>query len=145
MRFKSGQNLKNTLKMAISDILAIAIIVFALADISVLQAYHGNETLGIPAEHHQTQESNCAQENTRKSLDEQRTDIISRHGDQHEPDGGCAGEAECLAGCSHSVIGFFVLNTNDFPEIILSKNSIIHEETDSKSAPSDIFHPPQKA
>lgn len=128
--------------------LALFIIVFALADVSILQAYHGNESLGILPTHHTEEKIDCEFEVNSAynftDLNETDTPFFIDH--QHNSDTDCPGESECLASCSHIIICYFVFNTDE----LLSKyrqprNPSFQENTTPKSEPADIFHPPKAA
>jgi hypothetical protein len=139
------QNFIKTLKKATVYSVALFIVVFALADVSVLQAYHGNESIGIPPAHHSTQENDCPAELTQTGTDQTNADTPFLTNHNHNSDEDCSGEGECLASCSHIVVGYFVFEPFVYCETTLNQNSLHRENTTPKSELSAIFRPPQIA
>ncbi len=142
MFFLKQQNFVKKIKGATIYVVALFFIVFALADLSVLQAYHGNENVGIPAEHHTYQDDDCSQE---KPLDSTQSEqpSISSHDEHHNQDDDCSDKGECLAGCSHIIVSYFVFNANVFSEVRQTQESLFYENTTPKSEPTSIFRPPR--
>lgn len=139
------QHFIKTIKKAIVYSVALFIIVFALADVSILQAYHGNESMGIPPSHHTAQENDCPDELTQMRTDQTNSDTAFFTNHDHNSEQDCSGEGECLASCSHIVVGYFVFEPFIYSETPLSQNSLHREDTTPKSEPTSIFRPPQTA
>jgi hypothetical protein len=82
-------------------------VIYAFADVTVLQAYCGNETVGIPTYGQQIKTKNRAVDNnemrsfSKKSLS---TGSLSSHEEQI-PDSP-ASEEDCFCCCSHMLLGF---------------------------------------
>ncbi|MCB1024680.1 MAG: hypothetical protein KDB79_09835 [Acidobacteria bacterium] len=124
---------------------ALFIVVFALADVSFLQAYHGNESMGIPPAHHTGQENDCPEELNQKKTIQTNSDATFFTNHDHNSEKDCSDEGECLASCSHIVVGCFVFESFVCCETPLSQNSLHRENTTPKSELSAIFRPPQIA
>jgi hypothetical protein len=145
MLFSDYSNSIKKARKATINIVALFFIVFALADVSVLQAYHGNELVGIPAEHHNVQDNDCIAEKTQLNSSHDKQTRISAHNQHNNSNEDCSGEGECLAGCSHIIVSYFVFNPCLQYEIIKPQPTSFHENTIPKSEPTAIFHPPKTA
>ena len=145
MKLNNCQNIFKLMKKVTIHSVALFIIVFALADVSILQAYHGNETLGIPPAHHSEQKADCGDKilEIKKDGTTSDTPFFTNHDHNSETD--CQGEGECLASCSHVIVSYFGFNANQFKVDSTLQNPLSHEVTSPKSEPADIFHPPQLA
>ena len=131
------------IKDALIHLVASLLVMFALADISILQAYHGNEAIGINAKDHTSQENHCADEKSQIDPDQVQQDSISQFGDGHGSKDRCSDETECLAGCCHVAVCYFLFDNHFDSETLADNNPLLHEETTPKFHPTDIFHPPQ--
>lgn len=123
---------------------ALLLILYVLADVSVLQIVHGNEVVGILARHHLVDNDGCnfLESRSRSEFESQES---FRRTDNHERDEGCFGGDECLASCSHIVVGYFHFTSTSLLEAWNTSVIIANEDTAPKSHHSDIFHPPQFA
>ena len=145
MDFRTRQILIKRSKKAVIYLVALFFVLYVLADVSVLQAVHGSEVMGIPPAHHSADMSgNKPGEVSRES---DRKDQLSfskadEHGDANED---CNDDDNCLAGCSHIVVSYFVFASRSTVEIKQNQNILRHENTIPMSEPSDIFHPPKTA
>ena len=145
MKLNSYQNFLKFMKRATIYSLALFFVIFALAEVSVLQAFCGNEALGIPPTHHSEQKQDCEDEIFLNAEYESNSEIpfVTNHNHNSEKD--CPGEVECLANCSHIIVSYFGFHTNIFKVNNTIHNPNSYEITTPQSEPTDIFHPPQSA
>lgn len=95
------------IKHKLTSLAALLFVIYALADVSVLQAYCGNEAVGIPSAHHvSNSEREKGKENQKFASGRSESDEKSRQNDVPSQD--CPDEA-CFCCCSHVIPGFFVL------------------------------------
>jgi hypothetical protein len=114
-------------------------VVYALADSTVLQAYCGNEKIGIPAAHH----VRPPKAETIESVQAMRSDSHQSPTD-HNSDQPCADD--CLSGCSHLIVGSFFIDISDsLAYTRKSSTPIIYESKYSHSDVSYLFRPPRTA
>ncbi len=146
MNFINRQNFAKALKKATVYSVALFFVVFALAEVSILQAFCGNEAVGIPPSHHITQETeDCPVELTKNDFNHENSKSPSVTSHNHDTDEDCFGETECLGCCSHVTISQFVfhqyvaLNFKNIPNILFYENNI------PKSELTSVFRPPQTA
>jgi hypothetical protein len=140
----SGQNQHLKWKRAISRVLALFFVLYALADITVLQVYCGNETVGIPPYAQQIQ---IKQKNKKtNSLTFAVADSSSSSRQEHTPDLP-ASEESCFCCCSHITIGFNFIQSV-VPEILptkQSKSNFSENRLQSNSHLPQLYQPPKFA
>lgn len=114
-------------------------VVYAFADSTVLQAYCGNEALGIPAAHHTKPpkvEKIASLQATQSDSHQSPTD--------HDSEKPC--EDDCLSGCSHLIVGSFFI---DIPDSLayLQKipTPVTYKSKYSHSNVAYLFRPPRTA
>lgn len=114
-------------------------VVYALADSTVLQAYCGNEALGIPAAHH----IKPPKVEKIASVQAIQTDSHQSPTD-HDSEKPC--EDDCLSGCSHLIVGSFFIDIAD-PLAYSQKIStpVTYESKYSHSNVAYLFRPPRTA
>jgi hypothetical protein len=78
-------------------------VLYALADVTVLQEYCGNETLGIPSYAQQIQAMNRKVD---KTIDSQIVYIGSQPSQEEQTPELPASDEECFFCCSHTTLGF---------------------------------------
>ncbi len=139
------QNFVKVIRKATVYSVALFIVVFALADVSVLQAYHGNETIGIPPANHTAQEKDCPDELTQMSTDQTNSDTAFFTNHNHNSDEECSGEGECLASCSHIVVGYFVFSTHILSVTEQTQTPLFYDRIIPNSESASVFRPPQTA
>lgn len=145
MVLSEGQQLLKQTKTAAISVVALLLVLYVLADVTILQIVHGNESVGIPAPHHLIDHDGCNSLENNSSSNLQTQSSISTADDHHNSNEDCSGEGECLASCSHIVVSYFRLASSSFVMAWNRPIAIHAEETAPKSHPSDIFHPPQTA
>ena len=103
-RSKSQIRLRNKL----TSLVAFLFVLYAVADVSVLQAYCGNEAVGIPPAHHFTKtardpDSRSATKSIQTRL---QSDGEPRQG--NDPTQDCDDDT-CFCCCSHVIAGYFAI------------------------------------
>jgi len=100
---RNTQNRQLNWKRKTSRLVALLFVLYALADVTVLQEYCGNETLGIPSYAQQIQAKNRAIDKTTDS----KTAYVGSHSSQEEqtPESPASDE-ECFCCCSHTTLSF---------------------------------------
>lgn len=131
------------IKMAAIKVLAAFLILYALADVSVLQAYCGNEAIGMPPADHLLNR-------TSEDFKVFKTDTVKSHGSESvsrssrsDVESPCPGDAECFGNCPHIVISLTLVD--------LESRSTVPDRSDipwynSRFTQSDLtplFHPPK--
>lgn len=124
-------------KQRAGQLLAVLFVLYALADISVLQEYCGNENFGIPSYSQQIQAKN----NISQPVAE-----VSPSSDQNQPDNP-SGEEDCFCCCSHILLGFNFATENS-PKILALKKSasnfsLKHQQTETHLP--QLYQPPKFA
>jgi len=132
-------------RKAIISVVAVFLVIYILADVSVLQIVHGSENVGIPPQHHSVDADGCLSENKRSSTYESKQTNFSQTDKHHNSDEDCSDEGECIASCSHIIVSYFTFNPSAYKETRQSQRPVDRENTTPMSEPSDIFHPPQIA
>lgn len=120
---------KSNLKRTISKCVTLLFVIYAFADISVLQAYCGNEAVGIPPAHHLLHDENEHNEDS------------EHHNDTEQ------GNHEHLSFCS-SNIAFDSFIFEFLPVIfteINTQHSITYENKHSNTGLHYLFRPPRIA
>lgn len=100
-------------KQQTARILAVFLVLYALADVSVLQEYCGNENLGIP--------SYAQQIKAKNNISQTVADILPSSNQEQTPDAPI-GDEDCFCCCSHTLLGFNPTNANS-PKILALKKS----------------------
>lgn len=120
---------------------AAFVIAYALADVSVLQAYCGNETVGIPAAEHQTQlnVANADTHDPRGSVHMDRRES-NPNSESEEP---CTGEEDCFGSCSHIVVSRITIDLSQSISIIDREKISSYPDRYLARGPSSPFHPPR--
>ncbi|MGI8543955.1 MAG: hypothetical protein ACR2MD_10835 [Aridibacter sp.] len=137
-------NFIKTLKKATVYSVALFIVVFALAEVSILQAYCGNESIGIPPAHHTEQIKDCPDEVSQTNT--VRTDSdnsFTNHNHNSEDNDDC--NDECLGNCSHIILGYFEFLPFISKETKQVENPLFYENTIPNSESTSLFRPPQTA
>lgn len=140
VRANVGKSLKSTAVKA----LAVFFVLYALAEVSVLQAYCGNENVGIPPTIHISQNGNSFQEPTDQSIDTNQMQVGSRSGSDSDTDPSRSCDEECFGNCAHLTVPFASANCSSRAEFPI--NVSIGIEYDDRLVTSDFppfFHPPK--
>lgn len=108
---KSGQNLTAKLRKRVIQITALLFMLYAFADITVLQAYCGNETVGIPSYARQLHLEKQISRKTQSSSDEKVVTTFSQLSHQEQSPDAPDSDEECFCCCSHTLHGFNPVKT----------------------------------
>jgi|CXWL01.1.fsa_nt_gi hypothetical protein len=123
-----------------TQLLALFILLYALADVSVLQAYCGNESMGIPPDHHSVLRANDSAQSEHDTCSESGKADCRQTPDEKEYDH----HHECF--CWHQIIvGFYHFNPVLFTESLRTQPSVSYDEQYSDSSLTHLFRPPQLA
>lgn len=134
---------KNKMKRGLIRLVALLFFVYALADVTVLQAYCGNEAAGIPPEHHISKNAASAANTSLQNYVQSSggSDEKPEQGDQPVQD--CNDDA-CFCCCSHVIAGHF-----SFPSKSLNYPSSgrphTHVSRHANSELTNFFRPPKTA
>ncbi|MBA2494761.1 MAG: hypothetical protein H0V31_08725 [Acidobacteria bacterium] len=104
-------------KRIISRLFALLFVVYAFADISVLQAYCGNEAVGIPHYANQIQKIRRNQKADNQTF-VQAVFNTSQSSQQDNAPNLPTGDEECFCCCPHTLHGFNAVES--VPQMILS-------------------------
>lgn len=137
-------NFIKTLKKATIYTVALFIIVFALAEVSILQAYCGNEAIGIPPAHHTEQIEDCPVEVSQtNTIQTDSHNSFTNHNHNSNDESDC--NDECLGNCAHVILGYFGFLPFTSKNIELMQNPIFYESTIPTSELTNLFRPPRTA
>lgn len=129
-----------TWKRRATRILAVFFVLYALADVTALQAYCGNEMVGIPPAHHSVESTNNSIQSEQETCTESKKADCQQSPDNQDYDH----HHECF--CWHQVIvGFFLFNSTLFTELPKTLSPVFYENKYSNSDLSGFFRPPQTA
>ncbi len=129
------QKYKSNFKRIIIQCVAILFVMYAFADISVLQAYCGNEAVGIPPAHHLSQDIH------QHSFETEHNEDSEHHNDTEQ------GNHEHLSFCSSNIMFdsfIFEFSPVVFTEIN-TQHSITYENKHSNTGLHYLFRPPRIA
>ncbi|MEK7722841.1 MAG: hypothetical protein AAB336_00685 [Acidobacteriota bacterium] len=128
---------KSNFKRIFVRCVAFLFIVYALAGISILQDYFGNETIGIPPAHHFARGNSDSLEDTKNSFQHSNDQSDSQHHYDHEH----------LSFCSPNIL--FEVFIFDYSPLVYSEISaqktISYENKHSNFDLKNLFRPPQIA
>lgn len=104
-------------KHIISRFLALLFVIYAFADISVLQAYCGNEAVGIPPYAQQIQRIRQNPKTDNQTFVQTVSDV-SQSSHQDNAPNLPTGDEECFCCCPHTLLGLYLAES--VPQMILS-------------------------
>lgn len=140
---RNNRNSWFIIKRCLIKLVAVFFVVYALADVTVLQAYCGNESVGIPPAHHLSNSTSVMDPSRPPVTDgEDQERFFSTHQSTDEP---CSGDEECFCCCPHVTVGFelrYVKPTT--PEPIFTAIVPNYDEHVNPD-PSLPFDPPRRA
>ncbi len=137
----SKPNHKLNLKRLFVRGVALLFVIYALADVSVLQAFCGNESVGIPPAHHFAKSNNNSAESENSNEDSQNN--FQQSHDQEDSEQNCGDD--CCFCNSHVVISSFAVESNVMKVTETKTQSISYENKHSNSERDNLFRPPQIA
>lgn len=136
----TGKNFTATVRRRAIRLLAAFFVLYALADVSVLQAYCGNEMVGIPPAHHSVETADDSVQSHQENCTEtEKAGCRQSPGNQDYDH-----PHECF--CWHKVIvESFLFDSTLLPELPKTLSTAIYENKHPNSDPSGFFRPPQTA
>lgn len=144
----TDSKLRVRIKKTAIKVLAAFFVIYALADVSVLQAYCGNESLGIPPADHLTKSKSKVDDASAAahhcSADRAEINHVSVSSSP-SPEAPCEGDPECFGSCAHIAIPFAFIEFRETP--ILPKDAKI-DSYQNRYNPSDLtplFQPPKQS
>ena len=139
-----GQNQHLKWKRTISRVLALFFVIYACADITVLQVYCGNEMVGIPPYAQQIQIKQKIKKTNSPTVAVAGSSSSSRQ--EQTPDLPTS-EESCFCCCSHTTIGY-----NSIQSVVLeilptkqSKSNFSENRLKSNSHLPQLYQPPKFA
>lgn len=145
MKNSSRQNLATALRKRVIQITALLFVLYAFADVTVLQAYCGNEAVGIPPAHHLAKESQMSIQDEKEDRSEPKeTNIQQSREDREDPDKDCKDD-ECFCCCSHAIAGYFFIKSAIFSDVRISAGAASYENKHPNSDLTHLFRPPRTA
>ncbi len=134
------QNRQQTRRRKTLRLVALFFVLYMLADVSVLQAYCGNEMVGIPPAHHSIEQTNDLIQ------DKQETCTESTKADcRQSPDNQDSNHHhECFC-WQQVVVGFFLFKTALSAESQRTSLPAFYENKHPNSDLSGFFRPPRTA
>lgn len=123
-------------------VLAVFFVIYAFADITVLQAYCGNESIGTPPAHHYEPQTDHCDRDSHVS-NEQRADTHLVQGAYTE--NLYPGDNECFGNCSHVTPAFVVVKSESIPVTLTRGLLPYYGSGYLDTDPTILFHPPRSA
>lgn len=141
-----GQNQSAVWKKRVTQVIALLFVLYAFADVTVLQAYCGNEAVGIPPAHHFAKESKTSvQDKKENSIESDQTNFHqSQDGQNEEPAKDCDDD-DCFCCCSHAIAGYFSMAPAPFADTPVSSGVVSYENKHPNSDLTHLFRPPRTA
>lgn len=134
------------LRLTAIRVIAAFFVIYALADVSVLQAYCGNETLGIPpADHVASTEGAQNDGNVILVVGQDKTSdrrVSSSTAGTEKP---CEGDEECFGSCSHIVVPVSFVSFNDVPDLPSREVVLPFADRYVQSDLTSPFQPPKQS
>ncbi len=125
-------------KQRAGRLLAVLFVLYALADVSVLQEYCGNENLGIPPAHHSLEQTNNSIKGEQETCTESKKADCRQSPDNQDYDH----HHECF--CWQQVsVGFSLFNPPLVTNLQKTQPPVYYENKYSNSDLSGFFRPPQ--
>ncbi len=143
MKRNKGNRQLNWKCMA-SRLVALFFVLYALADLTVLQEYCGNETLGIPSYAQQIQAKNRMVDNTTNS---QTVLFSSSSSHEEQTPESPASDEECFCCCSHTTLSFNPIKSvvREISTIKQSESNFSENRLKSDSHLPQLYQPPKFA
>ena len=139
----TSKTIRTKFKRTAIKLIAVFFVVYALAEVSVLQAYCGNESLGIPpASHLKRAQRNAGSEQkiAAKAAPERNDNEVKP---DHDTDAPCEGDEECLGCCSHVVLAFNFLGFDRKADFAGGQLDLPYTDRLITSDLAPLFHPPK--
>lgn len=135
---------KNRIKRGLISLVALLFVVYALADITVLQAYCGNEAVGIPPAHHLSKTSKSPASRSATNFIQIRPESEEESRPGSDPTQDCDDDA-CFCCCSHVVKGHFAIPSYKTTTRVEFSQSDTYVGRYSNSSLTQLFRPPRTA
>lgn len=132
-------------------LLAAFFVLYAFADVSVLQVYSGNETVGIPSHVQQLQIKKTKSAKTVNAPNSVGAQVIATAPDssgEEQPPIPHSSEESCFGCCSHILLGFNLAESiarEILPARITASNFSNHQQPLSDSHLRQLYQPPKFA
>ena len=132
-------------------LLAAFLVLYAFADVSVLQAYSGNETVGIPSYARQLQvdkQKSKLAEDTKNSVGAKAIADSSGSTQEEQTPDPHSSEESCFGCCSHILLGLDLAESIEreiLPAKITQSNFSNHQILHSDSHLQRLYKPPKFA
>jgi hypothetical protein len=130
------------LKRVASRLLVFLFVLYALAEVSLLQTYCGNESIGIPPAHHFNSASLVSKANPNDPAEMKSADDPGLPTDR-ESNESC--NDECLGSCGHMMVGLFFFEPASFTYSVRYSTTAHYENKYSNSNLTHLLRPPQSA
>ena len=141
---RNKSNRQSNWKCKASRLIALFFVLYAFADLTVLQEYCGNETLGIPPYAQQIQAKNRMVDNTTNS---QSVSFSSSSSHEEQTPESPNSDEECFCCCSHTTLSFNPIKSAE-RELSLTKHSesnFSENRSKSDSHLPQLYQPPKFA
>ena len=130
---------KNSMKRGLIRLVALPFVIYALADVTILQAYCGNEAIGIPPDHHMSDSGRHLDRSDDSPCSAEQADCQQVPRD-HEYDH----QHHCFA-WHLVVVAFHGFELGSTDKLSKAKLPLFHQDVHSDSALSHLFRPPRTA
>jgi hypothetical protein len=141
-----GQNHATVWKRRITQVIALLFVLYAFADVTVLQAYCGNEAVGIPPAHHFAKESKTlVQDKKENSVESDQSNFHQPQDGQNEVPAKNCDDDDCFCCCSHAIAGYFSMAPAPLANTRISSGVISFENKHPNSDVTHLFRPPRIA
>lgn len=130
------------IKRRLTSLVALLFVIYALADVSILQAYCGNEAVGIPPAHHISNSASTTKDYENRNFASSRTDSGEKSRQNGSPNQDCTDEA-CFCCCSHVIPGYFVFPSTKMMCISRECRQSSYTSRHTNSNLTYFFRPPR--
>lgn len=121
-------------------LLALFILLYAVADVSVLQVYCGNEALGIPPDHHMSDLGHDLAQLTDNPCSDADQADCQQVPDDHDYDH----RHQCF-GWQQVVVAFYSFELGSAAKFTRVHPPVFYQDLHTNSALSHLFRPPRTA
>lgn len=141
---RNERNRQLNWKLIASRLVAFFFVLYALADVTVLQEYCGNETVGIPSYAQQIQAKNRTVD---KMTDSQTVSFYSSSSHEEQTPESPASDEECFCCCSHTILNFNFVKfvAREISPTKQSESNFSENRLKSDSHLPQLYQPPKFA
>ena len=132
-----------SIRRKLTSIVALLFVLYAVADVTVLQAYCCNEAVGIPPAHHAVKTDSDARSNDSDYANSSFVTLDAEPIPDGQPDSHDGEDEDCFCCCSHAVAGYFTVQSGIIKSAEPESRAVGSRTLHPASEPNLLFRPPQ--